>query len=106
MLLIPAHHKAPTGSGSTGTVNTTQMNDFSTSGTGNYTFGRTSAFGNDNSNTQFVDVDGILTTSIIATGASWNYSTANSKPASWPNTVVAGVSIATWREYCNTKRFE
>ncbi|MGB3153638.1 MAG: hypothetical protein WBB06_03495, partial [Chitinophagaceae bacterium] len=47
------------GSGSTGTINTAQMNDFSTSGTGNYTNGRTSAYGNDNSNIQLVDVDGI-----------------------------------------------
>jgi uncharacterized repeat protein (TIGR01451 family) len=46
------------GSGSTGIVNTAEMNDFSTSGTGNYTFGRTSAYGNDNSNVHFVDVDG------------------------------------------------
>lgn len=46
------------GSGSTGTINTTAMNDFSTSGTGNYTYGRTSAYGNDNSNIQLVDIDG------------------------------------------------
>lgn len=50
------------GSGSTGTVNLTQMNDFSTSGTGDYTNGRTSAYGNDNSNIQLVDVDGISAT--------------------------------------------
>lgn len=50
------------GSGSTGTINTAQMNDFSTSGTGNYTNGRTSAYGNDNSNIQLVDVDGIGST--------------------------------------------
>ncbi len=46
------------GSGSTGVVNTTAMNDFSTSGTGNYTNSRTSAFTNNSSNIQFVDVDG------------------------------------------------
>lgn len=46
------------GSGSTGIVNTTAMNDFSTSGTGNYTFGRTSAYDNNSSNIQFVDIDG------------------------------------------------
>lgn len=74
------------GSGSTGTVNLTAMNDFSTSGTGNYTNGRTSAYGNDNSNIQFVDVDGTGTsTSLIASGSQWNYSNANSQPASWPN---------------------
>jgi len=50
------------GSGSTGTINTAQMNDFNTSGTGNYTYGRTSAYGNDNSNIQLVDVDGISQT--------------------------------------------
>lgn len=47
------------GSGSTGTINTTYMNDFSLSGTGNYTYGRTSAYGNDNNNIQLVDVDGV-----------------------------------------------
>lgn len=50
------------GSGSTGIINTTAMNDFSTSGTGNYTYGRTSAYGNDNSNIQLVDIDGIAQT--------------------------------------------
>ncbi len=74
------------GSGSTGIVNTSQMNDFSTSGTGNYTYGRTSAYGNDNSNIQFVDVDGIIpSTTLIATVAQWNYSNANAEPANWPN---------------------
>ena len=46
------------GSGSTGTINSAAMNDFSTSGTGSYSNGRTSAYGNDNSNIQLVDVDG------------------------------------------------
>lgn len=52
-----------TGSGSTGTVDLLKMNDFSTSGLGNYTYGRTSTYGNDNSNIQLVDIDGdVLTT--------------------------------------------
>jgi uncharacterized repeat protein (TIGR01451 family) len=74
------------GSGSTGIINTAQMNDFSTSGSGNYTYGRTSAYGNDNSNIQLVDVDGILPpTSIIATGDQWNYSNADAQPTGWPD---------------------
>lgn len=74
------------GSGSTGIVNTAQMNDFNTSGTGDYTYGRTSAYGNDISNIQFVDVDGIVpSTPLIVTGDTWNFSTAASQPASWPN---------------------
>lgn len=81
------------GSGSTGVVNTTAMNDFSTSGTGNYTNSRTSAYSNNNANIQYVDVDGGGSpTTLIATGAQWNYSNANSQPASWPNisTLPAG----------------
>lgn len=50
------------GSGSTGIINTTAMNDFNTSGTGNYAYGRTSAYGNDNSNIQLVDIDGSAAT--------------------------------------------
>lgn len=70
------------GSGSTGTVNTTVMNDFSTSGTGNYTNGRTSAYGNDNSNIQFVDVDGTGTsTSLLAYGGLWRYYSLNNYSA-------------------------
>ena len=57
------------GSGSTGVINTAQMNDFSISGTGDYTYGRTSAYGNDNSNIQFVDIDGV--------GSTANSSSAN-----------------------------
>ena len=81
------------GSGSTGTVNLAQMNDFSTSGTGSYTNGRTSAYGNDNSNIQFVDVDGIIpSTPLIISGDFWNYSSTNAQPASWPavNTLPDG----------------
>ena len=74
------------GSGSTGVVNTTAMNDFSTSGTGNYTNSRTSAYTNNSSNIQFLDVDGEGSpATIIASGATWNYSNANSQPAGWPN---------------------
>ena len=70
------------GSGSTGTVNTTAMNDFSTSGTGNYTFGRTSAYSNDNSNIQFTDVDGVGTaTSLINYGGLWRYYSLNNYAA-------------------------
>ncbi len=66
------------GSGSSGTVNSTAMNDFSTSGTGNYTNGRTSAYGNDNSNIQFADVDGgASTASLMAYGGMWRYYSLN-----------------------------
>ncbi len=81
------------GSGSTGVVNTTAMNDFDTSGTGNYTNSRTSAYTNNSANIQFVDVDGGGTsTTLIASGDSWNYSNANSQPSNWPNvtTLAAG----------------
>lgn len=43
------------GSGSSGTVDLAKMNDFSTSG---YSNSETSAYGNDNSNIQLVDIDG------------------------------------------------
>ena len=70
------------GSGSTGPVNTTAMNDFSTSGTGNYTNGRTSAYGNDNANIQFVDVDGVgSNTSLLAYGGLWRYYSLNNYTA-------------------------
>ncbi|WP_165836453.1 T9SS type A sorting domain-containing protein [Taibaiella soli] len=89
------------GSGSTGTVDTASMNDFSTSGTGNYTFGRTSAFGNDGSNMQFLDVDGTGTNaspSILNDYAqSWSYySNGNysSAPGSWPSPAAANFTSA------------
>ncbi|MBK7433778.1 MAG: T9SS type A sorting domain-containing protein [Chitinophagaceae bacterium] len=63
------------GSGSTGTINTTRMNDF-----GNYGNGRTSQYGNDNSNIQLVDVDGSSQTS--------NSSSANLGLPSGTNTIV------------------
>lgn len=70
------------GSGSTGTVNTTAMNDFNTSGTGSYTYGRTSAYGNDNSNIQFVDVDGVgSSTSLLSYGGMWRYYSLNNYTA-------------------------
>lgn len=43
------------GSGSSGTVDLAKMNDFSTTG---YSNSQTSAYGNDNSNIQLVDIDG------------------------------------------------
>lgn len=82
------------GSGSSGVVNTTAMNDFSTSGTGNYTNGRTSAYGNDNSNIQFVDVDGgASTTSLLSYGGLWRYYSLNNYSAAPPN--VSGLN---WTE--------
>lgn len=82
------------GSGSTGTVNTTAMNDFSTSGTGNYTNSRTSAYSNNNSNIQFVDVDGGgSTTSLLSYGGLWRYYSLNNYSAAPPN--VSGLN---WTE--------
>ena len=69
------------GSGSTWVVNSTAMNDFSTSGTGNYSNGRTSAYGNDNANIQFTDVDGGgSTASLLAYGGMWRYRVARRLP--------------------------
>lgn len=80
------------GSGSSGTVNTTAMNDFSVSGTGSYSNGRTSAYGNDNSNIQFVDVDGGATiTSLISNGGMWRYYSLNNYAA-----VPSNVSGLNW----------
>lgn len=82
------------GSGSSGTVNTTAMNDFSMSGTGNYTNGRTSAYGNDNSNIQFVDVDGGgSTTSLLSYGGMWRYYSLNNY-----NAAPSNVSGLNWTE--------
>ncbi|HMK02901.1 MAG TPA: hypothetical protein VK489_01865, partial [Ferruginibacter sp.] len=66
------------GSGSSGTVNTTAMNDFDTSGTGNYTNSRTSAYSNNSTNIQFVDVDGgASVTSLLNYGGMWRYYSLN-----------------------------
>ncbi len=82
------------GSGSSGTVNTTAMNDFSVSGTGSYSNGRTSAYGNDNSNIQFVDVDGGATiTSLISNGGMWRYYSLNNYAA-----VPSNVSGLNWTQ--------
>ncbi|HNO99068.1 MAG TPA: T9SS type A sorting domain-containing protein [Ferruginibacter sp.] len=79
------------GSGSSGTVNSTAMNDFSTSGTGSYTNGRTSAYGNDNSNIQFVDVDGGASiTSLLSYGGQWRYYSLNNYTAAPSN--VSGLN--------------
>lgn len=80
------------GSGSTGIVNTTAMNDFSTSGTGNYTNSRTSAYSNNSSNIQFVDVDGGgSTTSLLSYGGLWRYYSLNNYNSAPPN-----VSSLSW----------
>lgn len=79
------------GSGSTGVVNTTAMNDFSTSGTGSYSNGRTSAYGNDNANIQFTDVDGgASTTSLLPYGGLWRYYSLNNYSAAPAN--VSGLN--------------
>ncbi|HQW84227.1 MAG TPA: DUF11 domain-containing protein, partial [Ferruginibacter sp.] len=82
------------GSGSTGTVNTTAMNDFNTSGTGSYTNGRTSAYGNDQNNIQFVDVDGVgSSSSLISYGGLWRYYSLNNYTAA-----PADISSLNWTE--------
>ncbi len=74
---------------SSGVVQTSQVNDF-----GSYSNGTTSQYGNDNSNMQYVDIDGgSVATAIINTGDNWDYSTAASKPSGWPNvTTLSGAS--------------
>ena len=69
------------GSGTTGgTVNTAEMNDFNTSNTGVYSGGRTSAYGNDNSNMQFTDIDGLGGTAIsTVTLSDFNFGSPNSE---------------------------
>ena len=70
------------GSGSTGVVNTTAMNDFQTTNTGNYTNSRTSAYSNNSSNIQHVDVDGVGgTTSLLTYGGLWRYYSLNNYSA-------------------------
>ncbi|HQY11269.1 MAG TPA: T9SS type A sorting domain-containing protein [Ferruginibacter sp.] len=82
------------GSGSTGVVNSTAMNDFSTSGTGNYSNGRTSAYGNDNANIQFTDVDGGgSTASLLAYGGMWRYYSQNNY-----SSAPANISGLNWTE--------
>jgi uncharacterized repeat protein (TIGR01451 family) len=62
------------GSGANGVINSAAMNDFDTSGVGNYTDSRTSAYSNNNSNIQFVDVDGgASVTSLMNYGGAWRY---------------------------------
>ena len=80
------------GSGSTGVVNTTAMNNFDTSGTGSYTNSRTSAYSNNSSNIQFVDVDGGGgTTSLLAYGGLWRYYSLNNYAAA-----PADISALSW----------
>jgi len=82
------------GSGSTGVVNTTAMNDFDTSGVGNYSDSRTSAYSNNSSNIQFVDVDGPGTvTSLLSYGDLWRYYSQNNYAAAPPN-----VSSLNWTQ--------
>lgn len=82
------------GSGSTGVVNTTAMNDFSTSGTGSYSNGRTSAYGNDNSNIQFTDVDGGgSSASLLSYGGQWRYYSLNNY-----SSAPANVSGLNWTQ--------
>ncbi len=79
------------GSGSSGTVNTTAMNDFSMSGSGSYSNGRSSAYGNDNSNIQFVDVDGgAVTSDLLLNGGMWRYYSVNNYVAAPSN--VSGLN--------------
>jgi uncharacterized repeat protein (TIGR01451 family) len=74
------------GSGSTGVVNTTAMNDFQTTNTGNYTNSRTSAYSNNSANIQHVDVDGVGgTTSLLAYGGLWRYYSLNNYSAAPPD---------------------
>lgn len=73
-----------------GNVLTSQMNDF-----GSYSNGTTSGYGNDNSNMQYIDVDGAGTTSVlVASGETWNVSNTTSAPSGWPSvtTLPAGPS--------------
>jgi len=82
------------GSGSTGVVNTTAMNDFQTTNTGSYTNSRTSAYTNNSSNIQFVDVDGGgSTTALLSYGGLWRYYSLNNYSAAPPN-----ISSLNWTE--------
>ena len=79
------------GSGSTGVVNTAYMNDFDTSNNGNYSGTRTSAYTNNSSNIQYVDVDGVSSiTSLLNYGGIWRYYSLNNYSAAPPN--VSGLN--------------
>ena len=79
------------GSGSTGVVNTAYMNDFDTSNNGNYSGTRTSAYTNNSSNIQYVDVDGVSSiTSLLNYGSIWRYYSLNNYSAAPPN--VSGLN--------------
>lgn len=79
------------GSGSTGTVNTTAMNDF-----GSYSNGNTSQYGNDGSNIQWVDVDGVNSdVALVAYGGSnvWKYYSLNNYTSA-----PANISGNNWKQ--------
>lgn len=79
------------GSGSTGSVNSTAMNDF-----GAYSNGNTSQYGNDGSNIQWVDVDGINSdVALVAYGGSnvWKYYSLNNY-----SSTPANVSGNNWKQ--------
>ncbi len=64
-----------------GSVDLAKMNDF-----GSYSNGTTSQYLNDNSDMEYIDVDGSggPATTLIAPGSAWSYSNAASAPAGWP----------------------
>jgi uncharacterized repeat protein (TIGR01451 family) len=79
------------GSGSTGTVNTTAMNDF-----GSYSNGNTSQYGNDGSNIQWVDVDGVNSdVALVAYGGTnvWKYYSLNNY-----SSAPANISGNNWKQ--------
>lgn len=79
------------GSGSAGTVNTTAMNDF-----GAYSNGNTSQYGNDGSNIQWVDVDGVVAeTALLSYGGTnvWKYYSLNNYTAA-----PANISGLNWKQ--------
>lgn len=69
--------------------NTTKMNESGNAANGQGGLGY-SQYGNDGENMQYTDVDANIVTPLINTGDNWNYSTASSQPASWPNVTLAG----------------
>jgi uncharacterized repeat protein (TIGR01451 family) len=72
-----------------GNILTSQMNDF-----GNYSYGATSQYDNNNSNMQFVDVDAnIPNTSVIAYGDQWKYYSLNNYSAA-----PADISGKNWKD--------
>lgn len=72
-----------------GSPNLTKMNESGNAANGQGGLGY-SQYGNDDENMQFTDVDANIVTPLINTGDTWNYSTAASQPASWPNINLAG----------------